>query len=35
MPNRFSLYESRERPGSCRRRIVDLARWHGEEHEPI
>src|SRR5436305_14116789 len=33
MPDRFSLYESRQRPGSCRCRLVDVARWHREEHE--
>src|SRR6266404_8020935 len=33
MPDRFSLYESRQRPGSCRCCLVDVARWHREEHE--
>jgi len=33
MPDRLSLYESRQRPGSCRCCLVDVARWHREEHE--
>jgi len=33
MSDRFSLYESRQRPGSCRCCLVDVERWHCEERE--